>query len=964
MKRSHLYTLLFLGISLLLISKVNAQYGPLYSSLRGYDSISNWRDANSAYNQKDVPRAIQILDSVETIYAAQKNFRKCYLIENEKGAMFYNTRDYAKSRTIFEKNLEQMISSGDTLHYEFAMTLRFLGYLTTGKTTTGKNKIYYIERQLALLNKMNDDSPMMVDCMGDMGLSLRGIDKDNGLDYLLKAKKMAQKQKMKIAILVLDNTITNRFAGEQPFLELQVQECLYETAERKIYRDSVALVMVAYHVGTKSKEIKEYEKAITYLDLADSLMKATNNPHKKLITKLPIEKLECYSAMGNKEQFVKAVQHAIQVFYQTTLDVKVSETGLYSSIGNNYLPFDADSSLFYLNKAYQILTLNGTLNPDSMDQDQAELLAKIYNGQANALLEKGNSEKAIVPILESIKIFTGVDDQNNPNFTCNEQDDYALIETYLIASDVFTHYLKHHADEKMLQMGLKTFYCCDTIMRRLAINISDQDAILNFAKEYKGMTENLLDIPTITSKNPEIAFHFVSKSKGYQLMADINRHVFSEKFSKEDTLWNAKNEITETLRLTQEEKKRATKIDQTELLDSLANIEKDLLVDLIVVNYRIIQNQKNLDNYFEDDNVLKIAQNMVDDSSMLVDIYQTQKKAYLFCLNKSGLTCVEIQNSEKLDILATQFYKEVKTGGDFENTAKALSNMLLNPILDKITASKTLTIIPDNVLYQIPFELLTNPKTGKILLYSHAISYHYSTSLWIKSQGKKASTTNTLLAIAPVFENAKSGTLAENFRGKYLEDPYLQKMTRENITPLPFTLLEINDLSKLFSSKGISNTKLTNNLATKESFFDQAKNYSILHIATHGYVSKTTPSNSGFFLYSNNNGIDLLNVGELFNLNTTADLVVLSACNSGVGPIYEGEGVMALPRGFIYAGVPNVMASLWKVHDAKTKELMLFFYTHLLNGNTYSQALQKAKLDCIQKGFLPLDWAGFVLIGR
>jgi len=94
-------------------------------------------------------------------------------------------------------------------------------------------------------------------------------------------------------------------------------------------------------------------------------------------------------------------------------------------------------------------------------------------------------------------------------------------------------------------------------------------------------------------------------------------------------------------------------------------------------------------------------------------------------------------------------------------------------------------------------------------------------------------------------------------------------------------------------------------------------------------------------------------------------LVVLSACKSGYGKVEKGEGVISLPRSFLFNGVPNVIASLWKVHDERTKDLMVAFYKHLLEDKvSYAEALRLAKLDCIKKGFLPLDWAGFVLIGE
>lgn len=954
MKKTQPYKFLLLIVFQLFISSLVAQYGPLYWDLRGYDSIPDYRKAMHAFSDKKLSEAIQVLDSIENIYVKNGDFRKQYLLKNEKGAMYYVSKDYKASFNILQQNMDLMQAQHDTLNYEYCISLRLMGYLANEWKEVKTPKSVFMERQSAVLEKMKDTSAIYADCLSDLGLTYIYTDSEKGMNYLLASKKIAKKLKLTNSLLIIDNTLTNKLSIEQPNLSLQIQKRLLETASRKFYRDSISLIMLAYHVGVKSSEIGEFTEAVKYLDYASEIMAATNNPNPKLITAIPIEKIQCYSQLGNQKLFEQEVEKTLQFYYATSENKNWPEYDLLSIIGNNYLVFNADSALKFLNKAQALILL------DPIEERDIETLGKTLNCQAQALQKLGKINEAIAKIMESIELYTGVNENNHPNFICSNGNDEILKETYLFAGELFAYKTSLKNNPEYLEMALKAFYCCDTIMRRLAVNISDQDAVFAYAKEYKKMTSILLDLPNFSSSLPEIAFHFVSNSKGFQLLADIKKSAFSKNYGTKDSLWIEKIRIETLLYPLKNQITESELNANNSSTDSLKIIEKDLLVDLIVVNFKIMKSQTNQEHYFDDD----IEKGNISDSSMVVDIFETQNSAFIFCLTNKELSCTKVENVEKLNLLATQFYKAVKTGSDFKNIAKELSNLLLKPISDKILASKTITFIPDNILYQIPFELLPNPKTGKIMVNTHAISYHYSTSLWIKSQSKKGPQTNTLLAIAPVFENKNSEALVENFRGEHAEDPYLQKMTRENIAPLPFTLLEINDLSKLFSLKGISNTKLTNNLATKENFFNQAQNYSILHIATHGYVSKTTPSNSGFFLYTNNNAIDLLNMGELFNLNTTADLVVLSACNSGVGPIYEGEGLMALPRGFIYAGVPNVMASLWKVHDAKTKELMLLFYTYLLNGNTYSQALRKAKLDCIQKGFLPLDWAGFVLIGR
>ncbi len=106
--------------------------------------------------------------------------------------------------------------------------------------------------------------------------------------------------------------------------------------------------------------------------------------------------------------------------------------------------------------------------------------------------------------------------------------------------------------------------------------------------------------------------------------------------------------------------------------------------------------------------------------------------------------------------------------------------------------------------------------------------------------------------------------------------------------------------------------------------------------------------------------------GEIYNLRLNADLVVLSACESGLGAIAKGEGMLGLTRGFLYAGARNVVVSLWQVGDKSTANLMVQFYRNILDGRQYSSALRTAKLALITgKTYAhPLEWSPFVLTGR
>ncbi len=343
----------------------------------------------------------------------------------------------------------------------------------------------------------------------------------------------------------------------------------------------------------------------------------------------------------------------------------------------------------------------------------------------------------------------------------------------------------------------------------------------------------------------------------------------------------------------------------------------------------------------------------------------------LICKNTTHVTSTSIDNAFK-DLLKA-YYKGLKTGStDFIQSASELYNQLIAPIEKELSALENLVIIPDGELSQIPFEALVSPQDQKFLIEKTAISYNYSIFLWMKSHQLIFSENDLSFAgFAPVFAsedetNQPNTLLAElTFR-----DTDTTWRNGNNLRALPYSEEEVLDIARLFDEKNKTAHTFIDQEANEENVKNGLNQFDIVHIATHGISSKSSPQLSGIFLDQNtidtthnitNDGF--LYLGELFTLPVKAKLVVLSACKTGVGKLEEGEGVMALPRGFIFAGVQNLMVSLWKIHDQKTKDLMVDFYTHLLDGKPYHKALQQAKIQHIKQGQLPMDWSGIVLIG-
>lgn len=308
------------------------------------------------------------------------------------------------------------------------------------------------------------------------------------------------------------------------------------------------------------------------------------------------------------------------------------------------------------------------------------------------------------------------------------------------------------------------------------------------------------------------------------------------------------------------------------------------------------------------------------------------------------------------------FKRRIKSGAFDEIMAQQLYTVFFESFAEELEGISHLSIITDDLLNEIPFELFLDSK-GDFLVKRYAFQYHYSA----KSLGKRGEQSLTsVLLVAPGFMN-NNHFVAENVTRSLIDSSTMFDVrgASEALSPLVHSLSEVKQIAQEFAIRSINSVLLESEAATESSFKASANGKTIVHLATHGVSLKE--GESGLFFSYNVDGVDdgFLRLPELYTLDVDADLVVLSACKSAVGDVKSGEGVIGLPRGFIYAGVPNIIASLWKVHDEKTRYLMVQFYKHLMNGQaSYAQALRQAKLDGIAKGYLPLDWSGFVLISE
>lgn len=313
--------------------------------------------------------------------------------------------------------------------------------------------------------------------------------------------------------------------------------------------------------------------------------------------------------------------------------------------------------------------------------------------------------------------------------------------------------------------------------------------------------------------------------------------------------------------------------------------------------------------------------------------YVTDEQVYGLCVTSTQLEIYSLGLVTEIKPFILNWVQEIKRPNSL---VKEQTTQLKSILFPKELQTEKLAIIPDNFLNYIPFEavLNTSPKDS-----FKTISYYYSFPMWLLS--KKQGTNKTKLALASFAPNYGKNSWFNN----------------QKVQHLPFAQQESETICALFDGTSFQDEK-----ATKENFLNANQPFNVYHFAMHSFLYEDDFSQS-CLLFSNNQP---LYFSELYNYYIPADLLVLSACDTGNGKLVKGEGIMSLARAFTYAGVKSSVVSLWQVPDKETSEIMILFYKNLKNGKPKDKALALAKQEFIQQNPLknhPYFWAGFIING-
>jgi CHAT domain-containing protein len=298
-----------------------------------------------------------------------------------------------------------------------------------------------------------------------------------------------------------------------------------------------------------------------------------------------------------------------------------------------------------------------------------------------------------------------------------------------------------------------------------------------------------------------------------------------------------------------------------------------------------------------------------------------------------------------------------------------LYELLLRPALAFIGSPQRLIIAPDGPLYYLPFETLLITE-DHYLIEDHVIAYTPSVSvlsaLKPDNQPSRPRTHDLLAYGDPLFSTATDDLNAHSTANVVRA---IYQAGGIQFPPLPNTRVEVEAVASLFP---VNRRKSYLGVQASETSVKREKltAYRTLHFATHAVIDEKAPTRSGIVLSLVKTGEEdgILRMNEIFNLELNADLVVLSACQTGLGKVIRGEGMVGLTRAFLYAGSPRAVVSLWEVNDLTAPEIMKSFYLGLRQGRPAGVALREAKLEMIHSPARalrhPYFWAPFVLMGR
>lgn len=648
---------------------------------------------------------------------------------------------------------------------------------------------------------------------------------------------------------------------------------------------------------------------------------------------------------------------------------------VYQSLGlcyNNLFELEGLRQNYEQAEIYYQESLEYTLKGWGNDYNSS--LALVYRDRANIAIAQQQIDyalelntqalQALIPSLHTLDASTIIDLTQHPI-----NDKFAVLETLQQRADILT-ILSENTTEQYSLTIYEHYQTLDLLISQIRKSYNAAGSQFDLIEQSTPIYEKAIAFSLKLYENNnkkeylERAYQFAAKNKALVLLGGIQEE-------------NAKNNSSIPPHTQAEEQrlKKAIYALEGEIYDLGQNSrdsQRDSLFQFQRAYEQLISSlEDSYDDYYNskyglDHNMaVQSIQKKLSKQQAVLEFFVGAQNLYTFFITKDQFGYTQLKKTTKLEQQIIDFRHDLanKTALDanFKNSSHLIYQQLLEPTLNKLaTNTKELMIVLDPLLMQLPFDALirdTSAKTPAYLLKDYSISYAYSNRLLFANKAQNRAP-NVFAGFGLNYDDYTLSALNE-----YIGEPNFIASASRALGKLQYAEEEINTLTKLLNGH-----QWLNDQATKAAFLQAAEQYSIIHLAAHGVLSENHPLNSALVFSKTTDSTDfLLRAADLYNMKLNADMVVLSACNTGSGKIQKGEGVRSLARAFSHAGCPSLVASLWSASDQSTKELVVDFYTNLETGLSKAEALRQAKLNYLASSSpayqLPYYWSHLNIIG-
>lgn len=730
------------------------------------------------------------------------------------------------------------------------------------------------------------------------------------------------------------------------------------------------VLSINMNIGYVYEKKNEYSNALRYY-LAS--LSAEDNPS---VVKTYTNLASLYNKLEDKEKadhyYKKALALSEKYFGNDH-----PETGLlYTKYGYFLLLNDLNGNkLSFFNKALEISRkLYGEKSREtSNNYTHIGNYFYVNDNLASALEYYQKALIALIPNFESTDIYT------NPEFSLLDADRY-LVNTLNGKADA----LAEMGTLKSTEYSLETLILSLKVIDKLRTTYQDEDSKLLVSEDAKATFQKTVKIATRLyqktndKKYLEEAFTYSDKSKSAVLINSI-RDIEAQQFGNiPDHILKLEKDlrlnVSNFKRFIYEEQQKASpdngKISAWETKLFQYSVRNDSLTEILEKQYPEYYTLK----YSEPSIDIKTVQNSLENDRLLVEYMIGDSSLYIFAINNKSFEIFvqaidsgfykDIQNIVLSTNNSSIFSASEEDFIKYATSAYKLYNTLITPFRSKFTEKKII-IIPDAEIGYISFDMLLTSMPDleamdyrelAYLIRENVISYSTSALLQFSNfRNRERKPTRNFLAMAPSYEN-----LTDTKKNFFMDE----NNNKVYLLPIPGVEKEMQGIpNNLFARK------IKDKEATEERFKQEVGKYNVLHLAMHTLVNNNEPMLSKLVFYQDSDTIEdgMLNTYELFSIELNAGLAVLSACNTGSGKLLKGEGIMSLARGFIFAGVPGIVMTMWSVDDESSANIVIRFYDYLEDGMPKDEALRQAKLDLLAEGdplkSHPYYWAAYVNIG-